>query len=142
MADFTYDLGTNVGRVRLLVADTDIDACTFPDDEVSYALTAEGNVVKRAAGLLYEILAGNRSRLAVRVTRGPVSEDLTQVANNLRQQAALWRVQADEEDDGAVCQAIISPSYEGFSRAANVNQGRHGDGPLDWGDVDDVVTPS
>lgn len=140
MADFTYDLSTSVGQVRLLVADTDLDGYTFPDAEISYALTAEGNVVKRAAALLYEILAGNHSRLAVKLTRGPVTEDLTQVANQLRAQAALWRGQADEEDDGAVCQAIISPSYEGFSRATNIALGRHGD-PIDFEDVDDVVEP-
>jgi ribosomal protein S28E/S33 len=139
---FTYDLATQVGQVRFLTADTDIDGYDFEDAEVQYALTTTGSV-RRASAMLYRVLAGNRSRMAVRVQRGPVTEDLTQLAKDLRAQADVWEAEADNyEDDGGCLQAIISPSYERFSHQANMLQGRHGNGPIETeGYVDEVVTP-
>lgn len=123
---FTYDLTTDLGTVRFLIADTDSMNFDFADDEVTAALAQEQNVPKLAAALLLGILAANRARLAVRVTRGSVSEDLTQVAANLRALAAQYRSEAEVDAD-TVLEAVITPSYDGFSAYRNVVLGREGE---------------
>ena len=43
MATWTYDITNNIGKVRLLIGDTDIDPTTdaqFSDEEITYFLTA------------------------------------------------------------------------------------------------------
>jgi hypothetical protein len=142
---YTYDLATTVGKLRLLAQDTDgieQQAASFCDEEIAWAYAQEGNSLYAGAALLLEMLASNRSKLAVRLSRGPVTEDLTQVADNLRKSAALLRQQADDEDGTGALQAIISPSYDRFSHQRNIDQGRHGNGPWDYeGNVDTVVVP-
>jgi len=120
---FTYDLTTDIGKVRMLVADTDSSGYDFEDDEVSAALTQEGDSIKRAAALLLLVLAANRSRLSVSVKRGNVSEDLKGVAADLRAQAAALVAQASDDEDVPLS-AIISPSYETFSYTVNVDNDR------------------
>lgn len=46
---FTYLLGTNRGKVRLLVPDTNSEAYELEDEEIDYFLTVRGNNVKAAA---------------------------------------------------------------------------------------------
>lgn len=138
MPCFTYDLATNIGQVRFLITDTDIDGYVFEDAEINYALTSSSNNVKLAAATLFKVLAGSRAKLAVRVGRGSVNEDLTQVAKELRTQAALWEEEA-AEDDGQF-QAIISPSYDRFSTASNYLMGRRGQTMTDE-NPDTVKTP-
>ena len=142
---YTYDLTTTVGRLRLLAQDTDgieEQAASFCDEEITWAYEQEGSSLYGGAALLLEMLARNRSKLAVRLSRGPVTEDLTSIADNLRKDAALLRQQQEDEDGTGALQAIISPSYDRFSRQRNMDQGRHGNGPWDYeGNVDTVVTP-
>jgi len=123
MPVFTYDLTTAIGKVRMLIADTDFDSYDFNDDEVQAALTQEGDSLKRAAALLLLVLAANRSRLTVSVKRGAVSEDLTKLAADLRAQAAAL-VDSAASDEDVPLSAIISPSYETFSYDWNLDNDR------------------
>jgi hypothetical protein len=117
---FTYDPTTDAGMIRLLTDDTDGDNYVFTDAEIAAVYAANGSSVKRTAAQLLEIIATNRSKLAIKVGRGDVDEDLTKVASELRAQAALLRTQADDEDDtGACLEASVSPSYERFSYTQN-----------------------
>ena len=116
---FTYDPTTDAGMVRLLIADTDGDTAVFSDAEIAAVYASNGNSVKRTASQLLDILSTNHAKLAVRVSRGDVDEDLTKVASELRAQAALYRAQADDEDEGGCLEAVISPSYERFSHTTN-----------------------
>jgi len=116
---FRYDPATDAGMIRLLIADTDAENHAFTDAEVSAVYTACGNSVKRTAAQLLDILSTNHAKLAVKVGRGDVDEDLTKIASELRTQAAVYRAQADEEDDGACLEAQVSPSYERFSYTDN-----------------------
>lgn len=138
MPCFTYDLATNIGQVRFLITDTDIDGYTFEDAEISYALSAHSGNVKLAAATLFKVLAGSRAKMAVRVGRGSVNEDLTQVAKELRAQAALWEEEAAE--DSGQFQAIISPSYDRFSRDNNYLTGRRGE-TIDYENPDRIKEP-
>jgi len=116
---FRYDPATDAGMIRLLIADTDGDTAVFSDAEIAAVYAACANSVKRTAAQLLEALAANHAKLAIKVGRGDVDEDLTKVASELRAQAGLYRTQADEEDDGACLEAQVSPSYERFSHTTN-----------------------
>ncbi len=48
----TYDLATDVGKVRLIISDKDLANYYFTDEEITYFLTAEGSVNLAAAGCL------------------------------------------------------------------------------------------
>jgi hypothetical protein len=101
---FTYDITTNRGKVRALIpdrliVDTNGDQAYFFDDaEIDYLLTAEGNVVKKAAALGLEIMASDEAyvqkalKLLDLTTNGPA------VAAELRARAALLRAQAEKEE--------------------------------------------
>lgn len=120
---FTYDLTCEVGRVRLLIADTDPDVADFDDSEVDAALSIYSTLAEnarqfRAAAMLLNALAANRARLAASYRRGGVSEDLSKVAAELREQATVLGGQAAEIEAGPL-EAIISPSFDRFSRARN-----------------------
>jgi hypothetical protein len=118
---FTYDPTTDAGMIRLLTDDADGDNYAFTDAEIAAVYAANGSNVLRTSARLLEILATNHSKLAIKVGRGDVDEDLTQVAKNLRDQADRYRAQADEEDDSGAClEASVSPSYERFSYTQNV----------------------
>ena len=116
----TYDPTTDAGMVRLLIADTDVTDVLFADEEIAAALDMGGSA-KLAAATLLGALASNHARLAMRIQRGGVSEDMTQVAKELRAQAAVLREEGLAEDDaGAVLEATISPSYERYSYTRNL----------------------
>jgi len=118
---FSYDPTTDAGMIRLLTDDADGDNHAFTDEEIAAVYASNGSNVLRTAARLLEILATNHSKLAVRVGRGDVNEDLTKIASELRAQAALYRTQADDEDDSGAClDASVSPSYERFSYTQNV----------------------
>ena len=118
---FTYDPTTDAGMIRLLTDDANADNYAFTDAEITAVYAANGSNVLRTSARLLEILATNHSKLAIRVGRGDVSEDLTQVAKNLREKADRYRAQADESDDtGACLEASVSPSYERFSYTRNI----------------------
>lgn len=55
---FTYDLTTDIGKVRLLIGDKNIAAPVFTDEELSSFLTSEGSVNLAAAIALEAWAAG------------------------------------------------------------------------------------
>lgn len=118
---YTYCLDNDIGKVRLLIADTDIGNATFSDEEITFAIDTEGGLYM-AAAMLLRVLAADQSRLAVRVSRSGVSEDLTQVAVQLRAQADAYTAKAGS-DVGSIS-ATVSPSWEPFSYTDNLLAGR------------------
>ena len=118
---YTYCLDNDIGKTRLLIADTDIGNATFSDEEITFALDTEGGLYM-AAAMLLRVLAADQSRLAVRVSRSGVSEDLTQVAVQLRAQADAYTAKAGS-DVGSIS-ATVSPSWEPFSYTDNLLAGR------------------
>lgn len=79
---------TPVNEVRFLIGDTDPDAPLLTDGEITYLLTANGNVVVRAAYQAVLRLLSQASK-ARTVTVGPTSiSDSDRVSN--------WRTLLDE----------------------------------------------
>jgi len=91
----TYDLATDVGRVRLLIPDRDIDAPVFDDCEIGAFLALEGDV-RSAAALALETIAADQA-LVLKVMRLlDVQTDGRAVAEALLKRAAILRAQAEE----------------------------------------------
>ncbi len=119
----TYDTATDRGKVRLLIADTDIAKVAFQDGEVDVVLELWTNNVRLAAAELLDIMASNKSKLAIRLSRGDMGEDMTTLPKALREQAQRLRdneklSRAEAGDD--VLEATVSPSLDIPSYARNI----------------------
>lgn len=92
VATGTYDLSTNAGKVRLLIADTNAADVLFLDGEIDAFLTMAGNGLHRAAAMAVRAIVADRAKLAKRVRReGYESEefavsDLLKLADTLEAQ--------------------------------------------------------
>ncbi len=82
MAD-TYDLTTDIGKVRLKIADTNTASFIFTDAEIQVFIDESGDLHNAAAMALYAN-AADSGRLATRKTAGNYTEDLTAIAKELR----------------------------------------------------------
>lgn len=99
MADFTYDLSTADGQVRLLLNDVDEDTFVFSDAEIATFLALEAGSVKRAAAQAIDTNADDQA-LASKVLRTQdLSTNGAAVADTLRKRAAALRAQADDADE-------------------------------------------
>ncbi|HEY3281396.1 MAG TPA: hypothetical protein VGN26_03915 [Armatimonadota bacterium] len=85
----TYDLATNIGKVRLRICDTDIALALFSDAEISEFLIASRNNVPLAAAEAYETLARDRARLARVVQSGTYKTEKHAIADLLKLADAL-----------------------------------------------------
>ena len=95
---WSYDLSTKIGQVRLLVMDRTEAKTIFSDEEIGAFLTTEGEVVKRAAALSKETIAGNQVLLLKTISLLDLSTDGAAVARELRLEAGELRSQANDED--------------------------------------------
>jgi hypothetical protein len=99
---FTYTLGTNLGRVRLLIPDTDSTAAVFQDDELNELLSLSEGSIYEATAKAYEIIARDRTRKLARWTEDDVTEayysasDLLEMARAIRQSAMNGKIQTVE----------------------------------------------
>lgn len=84
---YTYNVNTNIGKVRLYAQDNVEASAAFSDEELQIFLDAKGGDVYRAASMAMIVLAGNKAKLAIRRSAGDYSEDLTALAKSLREQA-------------------------------------------------------
>lgn len=94
------DYTTNVGRVRLLVPDTDEDDLLFSDEQISAFLTVEGSSVRRAAAAVLETIASNEAMVSKKIRTLDLQTDGPAVAAELRARAKTLRDQdaADADD--------------------------------------------
>ncbi len=95
---FTYDTGSDVGKVRLLIFDTNASSYVFEDGELSVFLSIEGDSLKRAAALALETMASNEAFVLKVITLMDLRTDGAATANALLKRAALLRSQADDEE--------------------------------------------
>ncbi len=119
---FSYDPTTDIGKIRLLIADTDEDSYDFEDDEITAANDMSVNIYYASAVLLRS-LAANRARLSVSVKRGTMTDDLTDISKDLKDLADAMeeKGKAEIEDVGGL-EAIIEPVYDDFSYRRYINK--------------------
>lgn len=94
----TYDLNTDIGKVRLLIPDRDTDDPVFHDDEIEYFLSANSDNTRLAAAAALEIIAIDEALTFKVMKSGTDSVDGTKLADVLLKKAALLRTQATIDD--------------------------------------------
>lgn len=93
----SYDLATDIGKVRLLVPDRDLSNPIFQDEEIQAFLTLEGDV-RRAAALALETIAADETLTLKVVSVLGLSVNGPSVAQALLARARELRAQADEAE--------------------------------------------
>lgn len=89
---------TDEGRVRLLIADTDVDNLVLDDEQIAGFLDIHGGVVKRAAAAALDTIASSEALLSKKIRTQDRQTDGPAVADALRKHAAALRAEADAED--------------------------------------------
>ncbi len=100
---FTYVLDTDVGKVRLLITDTDEDNPIFQDYEIDVFLSMtsneDGNDIRLASALALETIARSEVLVQKRITLLDIQTDGPSVAKELRESAKLLREESESEGD-------------------------------------------
>jgi hypothetical protein len=104
---FTYDLTKDIGKVRLLIQDTDISSsgakAVFSDEEITFFLTVtaqdSANNLYLAAAHALEVNATEAARLAKRKRIDVLSNDTTEIAKQLLMLADRYKQKAAELTD-------------------------------------------
>jgi hypothetical protein len=94
---FTYDLTTDVGKVRLLIPDRAEATAVFDDAEIEGFLAIESGVRRAAALALETIASDTAATLRVTKTLG-LEVDGTRASAELLKRAASLRAQANDAD--------------------------------------------
>lgn len=94
----TYDVSTDVGKVRLLLSDI-ADPWVFTDEEIQALLDLEGGSIKRAAAQAIDTNATNQALASKVLKDHERTTDGAKLADAMRKHAAALRAQAASEDD-------------------------------------------
>lgn len=90
--------GTDEGRVRLLIADTDVNNLVLDDEQILGFLEIHGGNVKRAAAAALDTIASSEALLSKKIRTQDRQTDGPAVADALRAHAKALRAEADAED--------------------------------------------
>jgi hypothetical protein len=90
------DYTTDVGKVRLLIPDTDEANLLLDDGQVTAFLALEGGSVKLAAAQALDTIASSEALVSKVITTQDLSTDGAKVAAELRARAAALRQQVDD----------------------------------------------
>lgn len=116
----SYDLNTDVGKVRLMIQDTS-NSPTFTDDEINAGFSIEAPVaivggrvtttrptVRRVAAFMFDILAGNPKRLGVHLKVLDIDVDVSKAASEYRTMAKQLRDVEDESGGFAITEIVTN----------------------------------
>ena len=96
----TYDLGTDAGKVRLIIADNREDGHVLEDPEVQAFLDLNGGSIRLAAADALDTIATNEALVQKVITLLDLRTDGAKTADALRKHAALLRSLAAKEPGG------------------------------------------
>lgn len=92
------DYTTDLGKVRLLIPDTDETNLVLSDEQITALLGLE-TYVKRAAAAAIDLIASNEVMVSKVIKTQDLATDGAKVAAELRARATELRRQVDEDDD-------------------------------------------
>jgi hypothetical protein len=95
---FTFNVATDVGKVRLLVPDRVSADAVFQDDEVEAFLDLEGGVVRRAAALALETIASDNAMTLKVIKLLDLTTDGAKTSDALLKRADKLRAQVETDD--------------------------------------------
>jgi hypothetical protein len=96
---FTYNLATDIGRIRALIRDITEASATFTDEEIQAFLDIEGGVVLHGAALALETIAGNEVLVLKVGQLLDIKTDGAKVADAILAVASRFRRRADAVED-------------------------------------------
>ncbi len=107
---WTYNLATNVGKVRNLIDDTATDdTALFTDEEITSILTLEGNDIYGSAAVCMIRIAASKALLAKLKQAGNYKEDLRSIAKECRETAKSYREVSKNEPADAQAEVAVTP---------------------------------
>lgn len=110
---FTYlPATTDIGKIRLLIPDSDAANAIFSDEEITALLLMEGSRVKRGAAACLEVLSSSEAYVQKAIRLLDLSTDGPKVAAELRARAAILRKQ--NADDLAAEELAAETDLSGF----------------------------
>jgi hypothetical protein len=131
---FSYDLLTDVGKVRLAIGDrvpnggVRPDRANFSDEEITAILTEEANAINVTSARLVEILARKWAQMAD-FTLGPRKESLSQISKQYVQLATRLREQSGGNSLSATTGFV---RRDGYDEAAGDDSGEFHDHRRPW----------
>ena len=126
---FTFDAGTDIRKVRLLIPDRIEAEAIFQDDEIEEFLELEGGNVKRAAALALETIAVDEALVQKALDLPDLKTDGAKTADVLLKRARMLREQATSEKEMDVEGQFgwAEVVYDDFSARERIrNQGLRG----------------
>jgi hypothetical protein len=97
-AGFTLDPTTDIGIIRVIIQDKDIEQALFSDAEISALLALNSNDVRLAAAAALDVMASNQAMILKVVRTLDLSTDGAAVARALREHADQLRTDVAETD--------------------------------------------
>lgn len=129
----TYLIGTDVGKVRLAIADIDETTTTgvrstwtilFTDEEIEIFLAQASNNIWLAASYALNAVASSKAFLAKVRRLGDFSEDLSKLADAIRAQAKAYKDMAVSVPAGAFAEMGLTDfSYRQIIYNYNLRSG-------------------
>lgn len=108
---FTYDLTTNLGKVRNMIGDAVDTGHILEDADINAFITQAENDLYAAAALCLYRIAASKALLAKKKSAGDYSEDLTAIAKEVRAVAAIY----DEKSQNIPAEAQAESFLNDFS---------------------------
>jgi hypothetical protein len=109
------DYTTDLGKVRLLIPDTDETNLVLADAQIT-ALLAMEIYVKRAAAAAIDLIASNEVMVSKVIKTQDLATDGAKVSVELRARATELRRQVDEDDDATSGNIDIIDFRDPFTR--------------------------
>lgn len=104
--NYTNDLATPIGKVRLLIPDKKPDKMRYSDEDITALLELEEGVLKGAAALALEVMASHKADAigyvetnAIKLDGSKPADILLKRAKLLREQCAVAAVIEEAEDE-------------------------------------------
>jgi hypothetical protein len=107
-ADYSYDITTNLGKVRALIGDTDATNVLLTDAKINAFLALRSSDLFLTAALALNAIAANKSILAKKKAAGNYSEDLTVIAKECRDTAKIYEDMAKSIPAEAVAEQFFT----------------------------------
>jgi len=105
---FTYDLSTNIGKIRNMINDTVEASAQLTDEEInSFLAIFSSDLFQTAAQCLLKI-AASKAILAKRKSAGNYSEDLSAISRECREVAKMFKDMAREIPAEATAEQFLT----------------------------------
>ena len=105
---YTYDLGTNVGKIRNLINDTTEATALLSDEEITSILSQTENDILRSAAMACRKIASKYALSAFSVSAGNYSENKSGISKMFLELAKDFEEQSQAQPGSASAEVIYT----------------------------------